>query len=138
MSHRKTLSRLTVASLAAAALAAPAATAMPTDPVDTAKDSRQADMHASTVTKPKPAKQDLRTEAAADPSRAPKQHPRLAAPPTRPEHPQPIAPRAQAPLADGGDGGFDVPTLAIVIAGALALGGGLAVTGLRLRAREVH
>jgi hypothetical protein len=62
MPKGNTLSRLLIASLSAAAIAAPAAVAQPTDPV-------QLDMHASTVTKPASAQQDLRSEAAADPSR---------------------------------------------------------------------
>jgi hypothetical protein len=62
MPKGNTLSRLLIASLSAAAIAAPAAVAQPTDPA-------QLDMHASTVTKPASAQQDLRSEAAADPSR---------------------------------------------------------------------
>jgi hypothetical protein len=62
MPKGNTLSRLLIASLSAAAIAAPAAVAQPTDPA-------QQDMHASTVTKPASAQQDLRSEAAADPSR---------------------------------------------------------------------
>jgi hypothetical protein len=57
-----TLSRLLIASLSAAALAAPAAVAQPMD-------AAHMDMHASTVTKPASAQQDLRSEAAANPSR---------------------------------------------------------------------
>jgi hypothetical protein len=62
MPKGNTLSRLLIASLSAAAIAAPAAVAQPADPA-------QLDMHASTVTKPASAQQDLRSEAAADPSR---------------------------------------------------------------------
>jgi hypothetical protein len=62
MPKGNTLSRLLIASLSAAALAAPAAVAQPMGPA-------QMDMHASTVTKPASAQQDLRSEAAADPSR---------------------------------------------------------------------
>jgi hypothetical protein len=62
MPKGNTLSRLLIASLSAAALAAPAAVAQPMDPA-------QMNMHASTVTKPASAQQDLRSEAAADPSR---------------------------------------------------------------------
>jgi hypothetical protein len=140
MSHRKTLSRLTLASLVAAGLAAPMATAMPTDPGTAAvTDPRQADMHASTVTKSKTPKQDLRTEAAADPSRPPVGHPRLAGPPTWPENPQPIG-RAQAQLAGSGGGGSsdDVPVELLIVGGALVLGGGMAATAVRLRARTAH
>jgi hypothetical protein len=57
-----TLSRLLIASLSAAALAAPAAVAQPMN-------AAHMDMHASTVTKPASAQQDLRSEAAANPSR---------------------------------------------------------------------
>jgi hypothetical protein len=161
MSHRTTLPRLLIASLAAAALAAPAATAMPADAAGTPKDARQADMHASTVTAPKPAIQDLRTEAAADQSRPLVRSPHLVqdlrteavadqsrplvrsahlvGPPTWPAHPQPIA--AQAPSVDGGGngGGDDVPVLLIaVIGGTLAIGAGMAATSLRIRARTAH
>jgi hypothetical protein len=139
MSHRTTLPRLLIASLAAAALAAPAATAMPTGAAGTPKDARQADMHASTVTAPKPAIQDLRTEAAADQSRPLVRSPHLVGPPTWPAHPQPIA--AQAPSVDGGGngGGDDAPVwLIAVIGGTLAIGGGMAVTSLRIRARTAH
>jgi hypothetical protein len=62
MPKGNTLSRLLIASLSAAALAAPAAVAQPMD-------AAHRDMHASTVTKPASAQQDLRSEAAADPSR---------------------------------------------------------------------
>ena len=134
MSHRKTLSRLTIASLAAAALAAPAATAMAADPAAT-KDPRQMDMHASTVKKPESAHQDMRGEAA---SGAPLRHPRLAGPPTWPEHPQPIN-RAPAPLTGGGDGGGDddVPVPLLIVGGALLLGG-MTVTAVRLRTGTVR
>jgi len=136
MSHRKTLSRLTVASLAAAALAAPAATAMPVDPTaGTVKDHWQAHMPVN----PKSAHQDLRSEAASGASGSPLRHPSLAGPPTWPEHPQVIH-RAPAPPAGGGGGGGedDAPVLLLAIGGALVLGGGMAVTAVRLRARTAH
>jgi len=133
MPKGNTMSRLLIASLAAAAVAAPTAVAQPTDPA-------QLDMHASTVTKPKSAQQDLRTEAAADTSRAPAYPGSVPGPPTWPMHPQPI-PSAQAPVADGGDGGnggVDLPVALLSIAGTLALGGGLTVAGLRHRTRVAH
>jgi hypothetical protein len=136
MSHRKTLSRLTIASLAAAALAAPAATAMPTDPsAVTAEDMQQVDARPSTPTKQQSAKQDLRTEAA---SGSPRQHPPYALAPTWPEHPQPIARVAAPPVADADGGGDDAPVLLLVIGGALVLAGGTAVTAARLRTRTAH
>ena len=133
MPKGNTMSRLLIASLATAALAAPSAVAQPTDPA-------QLDMHASTVTKPKSAQQDLRSEAAADPSRSPAYPGSFPAPPTWPTHPQPI-PSAHAPVADagdGGDGGIDLPVALLGIAGTLALGGGLTVAGLRQRTRVAH
>jgi hypothetical protein len=62
MPKGNTLSCLLIASLSAAALAAPAAVAQPMN-------AAHMDMHASTVTKPASAQQDLRSEAAANPSR---------------------------------------------------------------------
>jgi hypothetical protein len=150
MPKGNTLSRLLIASLSVAALAAPAAVAKPID------------MHASTVTKPEPANQDMRTEAAAlpaypspatkpaqmdlrsenavDPSRKPAPAtPRvLPGPPTWPMHPKPIA-TAPGPVADDGDGGgVDAPVVALIIAGVLALGGGMTVVTLRHRTRVAH
>jgi hypothetical protein len=139
MSHRKTLSRLTIASLAAVGIAAPAATAMPAGPpVGTVKDHWQAHMP-STTTKPETTHQELRGEAAVDQSRPPVRNPRLVGPPTWPVDPQPIG-RAETQSAggDGGGGDDDVPVLALVIGGALVLGGGMAVTAVRLRARTAH
>jgi hypothetical protein len=151
MPKGNTLSRLMIASLTAMALAAPAAVAQPID------------MHQSTSPDPQPATwdqrteaskfpayaspapkpgQDLRSEAAADPSRKPApSFPRaLPGPPTWPMHPAPIA-TAPGPVADGGDGGnggIDLPVALIGIAGTLALGGGLTVVALRHRARVAH
>jgi hypothetical protein len=135
MSHRKTLSRLTLASLVAAALAAPAATAMPTDPTGAAQDEF---IHSST-TKPDSVAPDRRGEAAAERSSpiVPRQ---LPGPPTWPTHPQSIDP-APAKVADGdGGGGDDVPVLAIILGGALVVAGGTAATAvtLRHRARVAH
>jgi len=65
-------------------------------------------------------------------------HPRLLPPPTWPAHPTPIPlpPRAQSPVAtDGGDDvGVDLPVALLILAGTLALGGGLAVAGMKVRA----
>jgi hypothetical protein len=157
MQERKTRSGLVVAALIAAAIGAPVATAMPavdTYKPSTAQDLRgeasteqpgtpvspqtqtpaaQLDMHASTVQKPAPEKQDLRSEAAADPTRAPAPPVGL---PTWPLDPRPLAPPvAQQPVADGDGGGVDwqVPGLAIV--GSLLLIGGLVIAGARYRTR---
>jgi hypothetical protein len=139
MSHRKTLSRLTIASLVAAGIAAPAATAIPAGPpVGTVKDHWQAHMP-TTATKPETTHQERRGEAAVDQSQPRVRHPRLVGPPTWPENPEPIG-RAETQSAggDGGVGDDDVPVLALVIGGALVLGGGMAVTAVRLRARTAH
>jgi hypothetical protein len=146
------VSRLLVASLAVAALAAPAAVAQPID-------ARQKDMHASTVTKPEAAQQDLRTEASAlpaYPSRAaaksaqadlrsenakpvPSSPRVLPGPPTWPTDPKPITPSKAPAVADDGDGGgIDLPVVLIAIAGALALAGGIGVMALRSRTRVAH
>jgi hypothetical protein len=131
MSHRKTLSRLTLASLVAAALAAPAASAMPTDPTG----PRDAIVRPGTA-KQDSAQQDRRGEAAAERS-SPTVPRQLPGPPTWPMHPQPID-RAPANVVDGDGGGGDgVPVLAIIIGGALVLAGGTAVT-VRHRARVAH
>jgi hypothetical protein len=74
-----------------------------------------------------------------DQSRPPVRHSRVVGPPTWPENPQPIG-RAETQSAgsDGGVGDDDVPVLALVIGGALVLGGGMAVTAVRVRARTAH
>jgi hypothetical protein len=110
MSHRKTLSRLTVASLAAAALAAPAAMAKPIDPTGPSA----ADMHRGTETAP------------------PVRHPRALPPPDS----LPIN-RAPAQTVDAGGAGDDA-VLALVIGGALVLGGGATLTAARHRAHTAH
>jgi hypothetical protein len=148
------LSRLLVATLAVAALAAPSAMAQPID-----TPMQQQDMHASTVTKPEAAQQDLRTEASqlpAYPSRAAAQSaqtdlrgenakpvpssPRvLPGPPTWPTDPKPIPPSEAPAVADDGDGGgIDLPVALIGIAGVLALAGGLGAVALRSRTRVAH
>jgi hypothetical protein len=117
MSQRKTLSRLTVASLATAALAAPAATAMPID-----RSGRAVHTQA--------ALEDRRAEVAADPS----VFTRPAGPPSWTADVNPVA-RAQAQLAGAGDdggGSNDSLVLVLVVAGALALGGGMAATAMRV------
>jgi hypothetical protein len=128
MSHRKTLSCLTVAMLLAAAFAVPTAMAMPTDPTGPANDSQ---------TTPS-AQDDKRGEAAAERSRPPAVHPR-AIPPTWPEHPTPINRAPAQPVSSGeGGGSDDFPVVLLVIGGALVLCGGMAVTAMRLRARHAH
>jgi hypothetical protein len=94
--------------------------------------ARQLDMYASTVDKPEGPKSDLRSENAADPSRAPEPPVGL---PTWPLDPKPLTPVPAEPVADDGDGGVDwqVPAL---IAGALLLLGGLGVAGTRYRTRH--
>jgi hypothetical protein len=163
MPKGNTMSRLLITSLAAAAIAAPAAVAQPTDPVAATKSpsvgndlrteatkspsagidlrtEATKDMHASTVTKPKSATQDLRGEAAADSARAPAYPRALPGPPTWPTHPEPIrpAPAVVADGDDGGDGGIDLPVALLGIAGTLALGCGLTVAALRHRTRIAH
>ena len=128
MPKGNTLCRLLIASLAAAAVAAPAAVAQPID------------FHGSISTSPKSAQQDLRSEAAADPSRAPSYPRHFQGPPTWPTHAQPIssAPAQVADVGDGDDGGIDLPVALIGVAGTLALGGGLTVVALRHRTRTAH
>jgi hypothetical protein len=145
MQHRKTFSSLALTGLLVAAIAAPVASAMPIDNV------RQQDMHASTVQKPAddlrgenaagagsitpqtktPSVGDLRSENAADPSRAPEAPVGM---PTWPVDPQPLTPAAPEPVADGDGGGVDwqVPVFAAI--GALLLAGGLVLAGTRYRA----
>jgi hypothetical protein len=126
MPHGNNLSRLLIATLAAGAIAAPAAMAQPTDPVATAD-------------QPAPVQRtDMRGEATKDTSRAPAPPRQLPGPPTWPMHPKPITP-AQVAVADDGNGdGVDAPVVAAIVAGALALGGGLTVAGLRHRTRVAH
>ena len=151
MQHRKTLSGLIVAPLVIAAIAAPTASAVPAD-------ARQLDMYASTVQKAEAAKQDLRSENAADSSRVPvepaddtrRPRSRTCAARQRPTsrrcprprsacrsgraNPEPLAPVSQAPVATGvGDDGIEWPLSGIVIAAALLLGGTLGVAGTRYR-----
>jgi hypothetical protein len=152
MSARKTLPRLTLAALAAVALAAPSAMAMPAEGnAGAANDPRQMDMHASTVTKPDAAPQDLRGEAAADTSPTPGVQPqtqtRPAAPPSLPPQTWPAYPRAipasppaeSAPIGDGdGGGGSDAPLLGFLIGAAVVLAGGAVVLTRRTRESTAH
>lgn len=158
MPYRKKMSRVAIAALLAATVAAPAASAMPlAESSYTSKafapGAAQLDMHASTVQRPAAAHQDLRTEAsmapsrqaanvsaaepdlrtenAVDSTRAPEPPVGL---PTWPLDPKPIAPVSPQPVAVDGDGGdVDWPIAALALAGALALGGGLAFAAQRLR-----
>jgi hypothetical protein len=132
------LSRLIIVSLTAAAIAAPAASAKPIDPTGAAPDTAAVieDARGEAV-KPQtrtPVNQEMRTEAAKDPSRAPAVKP-LPGPPTWPSHPRALTP-PQATVTDDGDGGgIDLPVALIGIAGIVALGGGLTVAALRARTR---
>jgi hypothetical protein len=142
MSHRSTLSRLAIASLAAAALMTAPATAMPTDSQGstTAQDPRQQDMHASTV---QPADKaaalnDVRGEAAAGGGTGGGETggPFVQGPPTWPAHPTPLPRSTQQPVVvDGDDGGIDVevPVALLILAGTLALGGGMAAIAMKGR-----
>jgi hypothetical protein len=156
MKARRKITRLAIATLLATAAAAPpVATAMPVkDAGYTSKayapSAATMDIHASTVKPPAAAGQDLRsegsipassrqasvvqsdlrTEAAADPSRAPKNPVGM---PTWPVDPQPLTPPAQQPVASVSDGGdFEWP-IAVLALGALMLGGGVLLAGHRLR-----
>ena len=127
MPHGNTLSRLLIATLAAGAIAAPAAGAMPIDPVDEGGQSARVQGT------------DLRGEAAKPTPRTTAPPRQLPGPPTWPMHPKPITPPAQVAVADDGDGGgVDAPIVAAIIAGALALGTGFTVAGLRHRADVAH
>jgi hypothetical protein len=89
----------------------------------------------------KGAVKDARGEAAAGggtaggTSAGPVREPALQGPPTWPAHPTPLPRPQQQPVAtDGGDGiGIDVPVALLILAGTLALGGGMAVAGMKAR-----
>jgi len=117
MSLRSSLSRLALALLVAGLVAAPAASAAPFE-------------SAGTVT------QDARGEAAADPLDLPA----FPAPPAHPFDPEPVSLPTAPPATDVGGDAVDVPVLLLVVAGALALGGGLAVVALTAPAgpRSLH
>ena len=123
MTHSKRLSSLALAPLLAASIAVPAAVAMPI---------AQQDMHASTVHKPANVQQDLRSEAAKDPSRPAESPTGL---PTWPVDPQPLTPPAAPQPASGDGGGVDVdwPVAVLAMAGTLLLGGGMGVAATRRR-----
>ena len=145
MSHRSILSKLAITSLAAALLATAPATAMVTEPPGTgASDAAQKDMHASTVQPPKDqatgSVEDARGEAAAGGgtgSAGPVQEPPLLGPPTWPAHPTPLPRPVQQPIAtdSGDDIGLDLPVALLILAGSLAVGGGVAVAALKVRDR---
>jgi len=130
MSRRTKLPRLMLATLAVASFAAPSAFAGPIDPAGTGFQDQQ------TI-------RDARGESAAGggtAARGPVRAPRVQAAPSWPTYPTPLPRPAQPPLvADGGDD-VDLPVVLLVIAGTLALGGGLAVATSKLRAhtREAH
>jgi hypothetical protein len=142
MPKGNTLSRLLIASLTAAAIAAPAAVAKPIDPTGAQQDKatpavqdlRTEAVMPQTAT---PVERDMRTEAAKDPSRAPEIS-QLPGPPTWPAYPRALTP-PQATVTDGGDGGgVEAPIVALIIAGSLALAGGLTAAALRHRTRIAH
>lgn len=118
MQHRKTLSGLVVTPLVAAVLAAPAMAGPIGPPTPD---------HSGAT-----AKQDLRSENAADPSRAPKTP---AGVPSWPVNPRPLTPPVSQPtVADTGDGGdVEWPVAALAMAGTLLLGGGMGVAATRRR-----
>ncbi len=126
MPHGNNLSRLLIATLAAGAIAAPAAVAMPIGPVNEGGQS--------TTTH----RMDLRGEASKPTPRAPASPRQLPGPPTWPMHPTPITPAPAAVADDGDGGGVDAPIVAAIIAGALALGTGFTVAGLRHRTDVAH
>ncbi len=145
--HRRILHRLALASLAALCIGAPVASAAPTDPAGTGtttQDPRQQDMHASTVQKPDKVVvvRDARGESAAGggttggtTTKAP-----LPGPPTWPVNPAPLPQPEQQPVAtgDGDDIGIDLPVALLILAGTLALGGGLAVAAMKARAHTTR
>lgn len=158
MSPSKTLPRLALATLAAACIAVPTASAQPIDPVGTAAQSpQQQDMHASTVHKPDSTTgtQDARGESAAGRSvtavsvqdargesasgggtaGGPAREPQLQGPPTWPVNPQPLPAPTQAPAATGGGDDIDVdlPVALLILAGTLALGGGMTAAAMKVR-----
>ena len=146
MSHRRMLSRLAGLSLAAALVAASPASAMPAEPAGTGAKAQQ-DMHASTVQKQDDTQgsgiTDARGEAAAGGGTAgasggPLREPRLQGPPTWPMHPTPLPPPVQQTpfvVESDDDIGLDLPVALLILAGTLALGGGMAVAALKARGR---
>jgi hypothetical protein len=134
----------------------------------TTQDPRQQDMHASTVQKSDAVGvvRDARGESAAGggttdkvvvvrdargesavgggttggTAGGPVREPRVQGPPTWPENPTSLPQPEQQPVAsgDGDDIGIDLPVALLILAGTLALGGGLAVAGMKARAHTTH
>ena len=145
--HRRILHRLALASLAALCIGAPVASAGPIDPVGTGtttQDPRQQDMHASTVQKPDEVVvvRDARGESAAGggTTGGTATKARVPGPPTWPVNPTPLPQPEQQPVATGGsdDIGIDLPVALLILAGTLALGGGLAVAAMKARAHTTR
>jgi hypothetical protein len=148
MPHGNTLSRMLIAGIAAAIIAAPTAMAQPINPVTIAQPEPEASINQEQRTEhakqqadavsPSPKTADLRSEAAKDPSRAPAPPRPLPGPPTWPMHPRVLTPPTTTAVADDGDGGgVEAPIVALIIAGALALAGGLTVAMHRQRRTHV-
>ena len=167
MPHGNTLSRMLIATLAAALIAVPTAMAQPIDPVGTSVQP-QTDSEAGQQLQTEHAKQqadavstssatDLRGERAAEPQATsktagelrteaaieagkPETKPAPAGLPTWPLHPRVLTPPASTTaVADDGDGGgVDAPIVALIIAGALALGGAAMVAMHRHRTPVAH
>ena len=85
---------------------------------------------------------DARGESAAGGGTAggPVREPRVPGPPTWPVDPTPIPQPEQQPVATGGndDIGIDLPVALLILAGTLALGGGLAVAAMKARANTTR
>jgi hypothetical protein len=156
MPDRRKFAQMAIAGLLTVVIFAPTASAQPmTEGTYTSKayapTSAATEVHASTVHKAAAAQQDLRGEGSiassraaahattadlrsentADPSRAPE--PPIGMP-VFPTDTKPIAQPAPQPVADDG-GGIDVdwPIAMIALAGALAVGGGIAFAARRTR-----
>jgi hypothetical protein len=113
------------------------------------KDARGEASAAAGGTTTENAVKDARGEAAAGggtgggKAGGPVREPGFQGPPTWPMYPTPLPKPAQQPVVatDGGDDiGIDVPVALLILAGALALGGGMAVAGMKARAhtRPAH
>jgi hypothetical protein len=128
MKNRKTLSSVAATALLVTAIAVPVASAMPADPIS----------EWSTEEKSTDAFQDRRSEATADPTRAPEPPVGL---PTWPLNPEVLTPPASdepvTTVSDDGDG-LEWPLSGILIAGSLLLGGTLGVAGTRYRVSHTH
>ena len=143
MPHGNTLSRLLIASLAAGAIAAPAAVAKPVEPVTTTSPGQTSQELRTEAAReqaqtPAPVGQEMRTEAAKDPSRATPTK-ALPGPPTWPMHPRVLTPpQSTVTFADDDGGGIEAPIVALIIAGALALGGAATAVAVRRGAHVAH